>query len=87
VVPDNLPSIQLNHQYFEAGKTPSPPPESLPSTPKTIRSLQQYAASLQLAVTTSDLSPTSTLRAQKYLKGSLAQAESGALALKRLENI
>jgi len=34
----------------------------------------------------SDLSPTSTLRTQKYLKGSLAHAESGALALKELEN-
>jgi len=39
MVLDNLPSIQLNHEYFEASKTPSPPPESSPSTPKTIRSL------------------------------------------------
>ncbi|KAG0126281.1 hypothetical protein HOY82DRAFT_615466 [Tuber indicum] len=55
----------------------------LPSTPKTIRSLKRYADSLQQSL--GELSPTANRSLQRFLKGSLVQAQSGAQALEDLQ--
>ena len=63
---------------------PGPQVDSSPTTPKTLRSLKQHADSL--AFDLNEIPPSSYLHLQKYLKGSLAFAQSGALALQHLED-
>ena len=47
IVLDKLPAIPPVILQVEASPTPSPPLESIPSTPKTIRSLKHHANSLR----------------------------------------
>jgi len=63
---------------------PGPQLDDPPSTPTTLCSLKYHADSL--VSTLPPLSPSSNRHLQQYLKGSLAIAQSGALALQDLEN-
>ncbi|PWW80461.1 hypothetical protein C7212DRAFT_171926, partial [Tuber magnatum] len=86
IVLDKL--VYIHKVDEETTQTPSPGPEYenyILSTPHTIHSLKRHADSLQVHI--NELSSTLMVSIQKYVKGSLAQTQSSALALDELENM
>jgi hypothetical protein len=83
LIPYN-PEIVLERlqEYSAEPRTPSPlPPQHLMTTPHTLRSLKRHTEFLE----TADLSLKAMRESfKKYAKGSLAQAEVGAVAQKEL---
>jgi len=81
--------IQAPYTRFPHGSpphTPPPQPEVDPITPQTIRSLKSHAQLLHSQLNQSPQQVPGSNSLKKYLKGSLALAQSGAQALSDLEN-